>query len=301
MAGRRLPPLATLRVFEAAARHMSFRRAAEELGVTPTAVSHQIRQLEEWLGLKLFERRTRRVVATAPALTLLPVLSDGLDAFERAVEAVTSRPRRRTVTLSATTAFTARWLVPRLGAFRAAYPGLDLRLHACDDPVDFRAEGVDAAIRYGHGPYPGLVAEPLAEDRFAPVCSPGLGVSATADLERHTLIHFRWRHPDRDSPTWETWFRAAGLRPAAGEGIGFSEESHAILAAAGGHGVALLSLLLVADDLAAGALVQPFGPSLAGRRYHLVHPAAADRAAVAAVRDWLVAGLDISSLPDKRT
>src|SRR5512134_950152 len=127
---RRLPPLAGLRAFEAAARLLSFKRAAEELHVTPTAISHQVRQLEEAVGARLFERRTRQVLLTAEGQVLLPVLRDGFDSFARALEGLTRRHRRATVTLSATPAFTAKWLVPRIAAFRKARPDIDLTLLA---------------------------------------------------------------------------------------------------------------------------------------------------------------------------
>src|SRR5438552_16767731 len=149
---RRLPPLGMLRAFEAAARHLSFKRAALELAVTPTAISHQIGRLEENLGVALFERRARRVILTPAGRTLFPVLRDGLDAFADAIDGLHAHKARRSVTLSATTAFTAKWLVPRAASFRAAYPDLDLRLHASDEPVDLAAGTVDAAIRYGRGP-----------------------------------------------------------------------------------------------------------------------------------------------------
>jgi LysR family transcriptional regulator, glycine cleavage system transcriptional activator len=288
---RKLPPLASLRAFEAAARHLSFRRAAEELAVTPTAVSHQIRQLEERLGVRLFERHTRQVVATAAALELYPVLRDGFDAFARAVEAVADRRARRSLTLSATSAFAARWLIPRIGSFRRAHPGLDLRLHASDEPVRLDGRDIDAAIRYGRGPYPGLAALPLAADCFAPVCSPALRLRRRADLARWPLLHFEWRNRRADNPTWRRWLEQAGVREVSPDaGVVFSDENHAIQAALAGQGVALLSLLLVAPDLRSGALVQPFGPALEGYRYHLVHaPDAPRREELAALAAWLQA------------
>lgn len=286
---RDLPPLGMLRAFEAAARHLSFKRAAQELAVTPTAISHQIGRLEENLGVALFERRARRVVMTPAGSTLFPVLRDGLDAFADAVDGLRARKARRYVTLSATTAFTAKWLVPRAASFRAAYPDLDLRLHASDEPVDLAAGTVDAAIRYGRGTYPGLHSEQLIADRFAPICSPRLGLSEPAELKRATLIHFEWKLTDRDTPVWRRWFAAAGLQaddPAAG--LTFSDESHAIQAALAGHGVALLSLILVSGELASGALVQPFGPVLPGYRYHLVYREDhRGSGQVALVRDWI--------------
>lgn len=288
---RKLPPLASLRAFEAAARHGSFKRAADELAVTPTAVSHQIRQLEERLGVRLFERHTRQVVATVAAQELYPVLRDGFDAFARALDALAERRGGRSLTLSVTSAFAARWLVPRIASFRRAHPGLDLRVHASDEPVRLHGRDIDAAIRYGRGPYPGLVALPLVADRFAPVCSPVLGMRRRTDLHRLPLLHFEWRNRRHDNPTWRRWLELAGVRGVdADAGVLFSDESHAIQAALAGQGVALLSLLLVAPDLHSGALVQPFGPELEGYRYHLVHaPDAPRREELQALGAWLQA------------
>ena len=287
---RRLPPLASLRAFEAAARHMSFKRAAAELAVTPTAVSHQIKLLEDTLGVRLFERQPRRLVITAAGLVLYPGLKEGFAAFEKAVHAATAGRGRRTVTLSATTAFTAKRLVPMVPAFRAAHPDIDLRLHASDAPADFRGRAADIAVRYGRGPYPGMHSEVLAMDRFAPVCSPHLGIRSTEDLARATLIHFEWRQVDPETPVWRRWLDHSGTDRAVDPdgGLVFSDEGHAIQAAIAGHGVALLSLVLVAGDLASGALVQPFGPVLGGYTYHIVHPTEpSDDDAIASVRDWL--------------
>lgn len=284
---RRLPPLAALRAFEAAARHLSFRRAAAELAVTPTAISHQVRLLEATIGAVLFARRPR-LVLTAAGQAIFPVMRDSLDAMAAAIAAIDARAARGAVTISATRAFTARWLVPRLPSFGAANPGLDLRLHAADEPVDLRS-GVDAAIRYGSGTFPGLAAEELFRERFAPVASPRLRLRAPADLRRHTLIHFEWHRTDRDTPLWPRWLARAGLarlQPKAA--LTFSDESNAIQAAIAGQGVALLGLALVADELASGALVQPFGPVLPGPRCFLVYPReAGDTARIAAIRGWV--------------
>ncbi len=291
-AARRLPPLAALRAFEAAARHLSFKRAARELLVTPTAISHQVRLLEEALGVRLFERRTRQVVMTAEAQALYPVLRDGFDAFARAIDAIerlSRRPGRAAVTLSATRAFTAKWLVPRVAGFQRAHPDIDVRLLATDEVVDLAAGSADLAIRYGRGPYPGLAAEPLLADRFAPVAHPSLGLRAPADLAKKTLVHFEWSKADPENPTWPRWYRAAGL--AAGDapaGLSFTDESHAIQATLAGHGVGLLSLTLLDAELADGTLVQPFGPVMNGMTYWVAR--AADRPmteAVAALDAWL--------------
>jgi LysR family glycine cleavage system transcriptional activator len=292
----RLPPLAALRAFEAAARHLSFKRAADELHVTPTAISHHVRLLEETLGVRLFERKPRQVVLTAEAQILYPVLRDGLDSFAATIDAISRKRRRHVVTLSATMAFTAKWLVPRMGAFRAARPGIDMKLLATDDPVDLTAGAADLAIRYGRGPFPGLTAESRIVDRFAPVVSPKLGVARASDLKNATLLHFDWRRSDSANPTWPRWLTAArvrGVDPHAG--LRFSDESHAIQAAVAGHGVALLSLTLVADELAAGTLVTPFGPQMRGHSYHLVYrDARAAVTPVAAVRSWLLSELSIA-------
>jgi LysR family glycine cleavage system transcriptional activator len=283
---RRRLPLGGLRAFEAAARLTSFRLAADELGVTPTAISHRIRDLEETLGLKLFERQVRKVVLTAAGRRLLPVLRDGFDAF---AETLRGLKPDTAVTLSTPVAFAARRLLPCMTAFRATHPDVQLRLHASDDPVDLRSGAADLAIRYGHGPFPGLVAERLFDESFAPVCSPKLGLTGPADLRRETLLHAEWRHPAADTPTWTRW---GGERFDAQSGLTFTDESHAIQAAVAGLGVALASLTLVRDELASGLLVQPFGPVLPGRPYHLLRlPHASD--AVLAVYAWLLATMKV--------
>jgi LysR family transcriptional regulator, glycine cleavage system transcriptional activator len=285
---RRLPPLSALRAFEAAARHRSFKDAAKELAVTPTAISHQVRSLEDYAGTSLFERRTRQVVLTDAGEQLLPVLRDGFDSFAAAIERLT-RPRRRTaVTISATVAFTARWLVPRVTGFQALHPRVDLRIHASDEILDLDAAGVDIAIRYGEGRYPGLAVVPLFADRFAPVFHPTLAIDGPAALATAPLIAFEWRRRHPRNPTWARWFAAAGLAaPADPSLLTFSDESHAIQAAVAAQGVALASLPLVADELAAGRLVQPFGPVIESFRHHLVTASEHPSPDVVAVLDWL--------------
>jgi LysR family glycine cleavage system transcriptional activator len=209
---RRLPPLAALRAFEAAARRLSFKRAAAELAVTPTAISHQIRGLEDWIGLELFERQPRRVLLTPEGQRLYLVLRDGFDAFAGAIASLDARRSRTVVTLSATRAFMARWLMPRAPSFAAANPGMDLKFHAADEPVDFRKGTVDVAIRFGREGFPGLKAEELFRDEFAPVASPHLGLHEPADLRHQTLIHFEWFRTDRETPIWPHWLARAGMR-----------------------------------------------------------------------------------------
>ncbi len=292
---RRLPPLGSLRAFEAAARRESFKQAAAELGVTPTAISHQIRQLEAGLGVALFARQTRKVALTAEGGALYPALRRALDAMAEAVAAVRRQAGRQAATLSATVAFTAKLLVPRVASFRQLHPGWDLRLHASDEPVDLAAGEADAAIRYGLGRYPGLVALPLLTDGFAPVCSLHAGLRAREDLAGATLIHFEWgaQATRVNVPSWRAWAERAGIGWLDAEaGITFNDEASAIDATIAGQGVALLSTALVARELASGALIRPFGPELEGLRYDLVYPEGAEtRPAVAVLRSWVTSEL----------
>lgn len=288
-ATRRLPPLSALRAFEAAARHGSFKRAADELAVTPTAISHRIRVLEEHTGLQLFVRQVRQVTLTPAGIALYPVLRDGFDAIEAVLARLTQAHRRDRVTVSATHAFTAKWLVPRVARFHALHPDIDLQLHASDATVDLGAHGVDIAIRYGNGPYPGLAAEVMFADVYAPVANPILGVRAIDAPPSVPLIHFDWKKAAPGNPTWEHWHAQADLSWDTSRGqLRYSDEGHAIQAAVAGQGIALLSLALVADEIAAGYLVQPFGPAIPGYTYHLVMRAdPALGPAARAVAHWL--------------
>ncbi|MCW3151474.1 LysR substrate-binding domain-containing protein [Achromobacter spanius] len=286
---RRTLPLSALRAFEASARLGSFKAAATELAVTPTAVSHQIRALEAQTGLALFDRQVRKVALTEAGAQLFPVLRDGFDAFEATLARLTQQRTRIQVSISATNAFTVKWLVPRMSDFRSQHPGIDLQLQASDELADLRSTAVDIAIRYGRGPYPGLVTQPLFTDRFAPVANPRLGVTSPDDLARVPLIRFDWKQAHPENPTWERWFAVAQLPlPQQASQLRFSDEGHAIQAAVAGHGIALVSLALIADELEAGHLVQPFGPEIDGHTYHLAMYA--DRpssAPVQTVAAWL--------------
>lgn len=285
---RRSLPLSALRAFEAAARLGSFKAAAGELGVTPTAISHQIRGLEQQTGAPLFERQVRKVTLTEAGMQLYPVLRDSFDACQGALERLNQARHRPRVVISATNAFTVKWLVPRMARFRACLPDIDLQLMASDEVVDLRSTAVDIAIRYGRGPYPGLLVEPLFADRFAPVAHPRLGVHSCADMARWPLISFPWLRPHSDNPTWERWFAEAGVSaPGTGE-LRLSDEGHAIQAAVAGQGIALVSQALVAEELASGQLHQPFGPHIAGHTFHLaVSSERALSASARAVMAWL--------------
>lgn len=286
---RSLPPLNALRAFEAAARHLSFKRAAAELHVTPTAISHQIRQLEAHLEIPLFERGTRRIAMTRAAQHLLPVLRDGFDAFAAALESIARTRARTAVTITATTAFATKWLVPRMPRFRSARPDIDLVLLATDDLVDLASGAADLAVRYGGDEDPALDAHTLFVERFAPVANPRLRIRTPADLVGATLIHADWRVLRAENPTWPRWLAerpVRGVDPHAG--LRFSDENHAMQATLAGHGIALLSLVLAADELASGLLSHPFGPVLPGRAYRLLRRRGAAAPHVAAAHAWIL-------------
>jgi LysR family glycine cleavage system transcriptional activator len=256
-----LPSLSALRFFEAAARHLSFTRAAVELHVTQGAVSHQIRALESQLGYPLFTRLPRQVLLTEEGQLLSRSVGEALAIIEQAVMRNRRLQTRGWVTVSASPSFAMRWLVPRLDDFRTAHPELDVRIAATDRLVDPRREAVDLCIRYGEGAYPGLAVTPLITDMVFPVCSPRLvGLTALADLPRHRLLHDQMfpEHPDR--PGWQRWAVLAGVDLSGVSSARFSHASMAIEAAIAGQGVALGRSSLVDRDLAEGRLTCPFGP-----------------------------------------
>lgn len=289
MTMRRLPPLSALRAFEAAARHGSFKQAAHELAVTPTAISHRIRALEAHTGLELFVRSVRQVTLTEAGAKLFPVLKQGFDAFEQVLQQLTQPTRRQRVTITATRAFTAKWLMPRLARLHALHPDIDLQIQASDQAALLSDQSFDIALRYGRGPYPGFNTEPLFTDEYAPVINPLLQVNEVSALGSVPVIHFNWTREAPDNPTWEKWLTQTGLQDTSlDRQLRYSDEGHAIQAAVAGQGIALLSLALVAEELAAGYLVQPFGPAIAGYTYHLLTRAdKRPNASVQAVVMWL--------------
>lgn len=262
MPARRAPPLIAARSFEAAARHLSFQQAAAELHVTPTAVSHQVKRLEDFLGVQLFERYNRQVALTEAGQELAAKLHDIFARLDEALERPMQKARN-TIRISAMRSFAAKWLVPRIGDFEARHPKLKVRVDAIDRLINFASEEVDIGLRYGDGNYPGQHVELLMQVEVFPVCSPRLlarreaPLKKPSDLKRHTLIHIETAV--KGLPDWRDWLTAAkarGVEAAAGP---VYDSSHmALEAALAGHGIALAISPLVAGDLAAGRLVRPF-------------------------------------------
>jgi LysR family glycine cleavage system transcriptional activator len=282
----RLPPLGALRAFEAAARHLSFTAAAGELHVTQAAISHQVRQLEEDLGLRLFVRLNRALRLTEDGRTLLPFVRDGFSQIRAGVERLRAAGRGGVLTLTAPPSFAASWLVPRLVRFQASHPGLEVRLQTSMRLVDLAREGIDAGIRYGRGMWPGLVAERLFSDELFPVCAPGLVETARRGLAALQLLHIQ-SFPD----DWRRWLAAAGIGGVDPEkGSWLDSATLAYEAAASGLGVAMGRSRLVAAAIEAGRLAAPFGVELpADIAYFLVFPPDNARLAKLVIfRDWLL-------------
>jgi LysR family glycine cleavage system transcriptional activator len=289
----RLPPLIAVRYFEAAARHLSFTKAAQELHVTHSAISHQIKALEEWLGTPLFRRLNRSIVLTEAGQAYVRPVREALEKLGDASRALKSREQTGTLTVSVMPSFAAKFLVPRLGGFRRAHPDIDVRISASERLVDFAREDVDVGVRYGRGNWPGLRIDRLVRENLIAVCSPKLRrgpipLKTPADLLNHTLMH----DPDWPEAMWERWLAAAGVRvDRLKSPLSFNHSSLMIQAAIDGLGVALAEEALVRDDLATGRLIRPFAVDMPGEyAFYVVSPeAAAERPKVAAFRNWLMA------------
>jgi LysR family glycine cleavage system transcriptional activator len=288
---RRLPSLNWLRAFEAAARHMSFAGAAKELGVTPAAISQQVKQLEDWLGTPLFDRLPRRLVLTDAGVGYLPVVRHAFDHLAAGTEDLFGGTREGPVAVRVTSSLTYVWLVPRLGRFFEAHPDIDLRLMTGVDLDEAGQGGVDLEIRYGSGDWPGVRAERLFQEELFPVCSPALldgpaPLNRPQDLADHTMIHVIG-----EPENWQMWLSAAGVSGlSVGAGLQFDLHMMAVQAAVAGLGVALGLSPMVDDALADGRLVAPFQVRIPARDAHFViTPAAAiDRSPVQAFKTWLL-------------
>jgi LysR family transcriptional regulator, glycine cleavage system transcriptional activator len=297
---RKLLPLRALHAFEAAARLGSFGAAAAELGVTPTAISHQIRLLEETCRRELFRRRPRPLVLTRAGERLYPALRDGFDMLAVAMASLDeSDDGQAPLRVTSPNAFASKWLVPRLPQWREAHPAIPLEIIGTDAVLDLRAGAADLAIRYARKPPAALEAQEVFRDSYFPVCSPQLAerygpLERVADLLRCPLIHYDWANRDPEAPTWREWLRVArSVDPDLPEGrrtwdLSFREELHAIDAVVGGQGVAICSDVVVGHELKSGSLVRAHPLSLAGYGFYLVSTAPSPRAAaIEAFCGWL--------------
>jgi LysR family glycine cleavage system transcriptional activator len=289
----RLPSLNGLRAFEAAARHLSFTQAASELNVTQTAISHQIRRLEEELGIRLFIRKNRALALTPKARDYLPGVRAAFNDLRLATDRLLRKDDDHVLTVSTLASLAAKWLLPRLTAFQEAHPGIDVRITTSTALVDFRAGDVDAAIRYGRGNWQGLRAEWLMADDFFPVCSPALlngkrPLKCPEDLRDHVLLHTSTNGDD-----WRQWLTAAGLPSDISKqpGITFDLILMTVQAAIDGIGVAMGRTSYVQDDIAKGRLVVPFKIALpVDAGFYLVSPeGVAEPPKLGAFRQWLIA------------
>jgi LysR family transcriptional regulator, glycine cleavage system transcriptional activator len=260
---------------------MSFREAAAELGVTPTAISHQIRLLEDVCGQPLFRRRPRPLVLTGAGERLFPVVRNGLDAFVAAIASISGRAEQRPLRVTSPNAFASRWLVPRLPQWRKAHPKVALEIIGTDSVLDLRASDADVAIRYARSMPTDLIAQEIFRDSFFPMCSPKLlaksGITRAAELLQYPLIHFDWMNRDPQAPTWSRWLATArSIDPDLPNidkswDLSFREELHAIDAVVAGQGIAICSDIVVGRELRAGALIKAHQLSLPGYGFYLVH------------------------------
>jgi len=267
---RRLPPLNALKAFEVAGRHMSFSRAAEELHVTPAAISHQIKALETDLGVKLFRRLNRSLRLTEAGQACLPGLREAFETMVSAVGRVRDKEDWDVLTISAPPAFGARWLVPRIVDFRTANPQIQVRIDPAIRRMDPVRDGIDVVIEFSQGHYSGRWVKRLFGQDVFPVCSPELlngqnPLRTPADLRGHTLIHFDAPVGDPEWPNWKTWLRANNVdRIDPNRGPHFTSPNFTLEALLAGHGVSLMPELVVESELAAGTLVKPFDISYPG-------------------------------------
>jgi LysR family transcriptional regulator, glycine cleavage system transcriptional activator len=290
-----MPPLNALKAFEATARHLSFTKAAAELHVTPAALSHQIRGLEDLLGLKLFFRRARAIELTDAARLIYPGIQTGFESLRQAVERLEPSRQDRVLVVSATPGLTAKWLAPRLYRFLAKHPDIDTRISASSAYVNFAADGVDVGIRLSAGNHPELYVEKLSDEWLLPLCSPRLLEGAHPLRSPKDLVHFTLIQVDLPGvvPTWSDWFQMAGVDGIdSTRGLRLNVADHALDAASESAGVVLAYKVVASRDIGLGRLVVPFGPEipLPGRSYFFVCQKGHEkRAPVKAFRDWVFA------------
>jgi len=292
---RPMPPLNALKAFEATARHLSFTKAAAELHVTPAALSHQIRGLEDLLGLKLFFRRARAIELTDAARLIYPGIQTGFESLRAAVERLEPSRQDRVLVVSATPGLTAKWLAPRLYRFLGKHPDIDTRISASSAYVNFAADGVDVGIRLSSGNHPELYVEKLSDEWLLPLCSPRLLDGGHPLRSPKDLVHFTLIQVDLPGvvPTWSDWFQMAGIDGIdSTRGLRLNVADHALDAASEGAGVVLAYKVVASRDIGLGRLIVPFGPEIAlpGRSYFFVCQKGHEkRAPVKAFRDWAFA------------
>jgi LysR family glycine cleavage system transcriptional activator len=289
-------PLNALRAFEASARHLSFVGAAEELHVTPAAVSHQVKKLEAYLGAPLFRRLPRGLRLAEAGQAFYAELREVFLRLDKAMERVVESHARGSLTISVAPIFAVKWLLPRLQQFSALHPEIDIRMSSSVQLIDFHRDSFDAAIRFGFGTYPGLVSTRLFDEFVTPMCSPRVldndhALKCPDDLRHHVLLHDDSMAFDPKAPDWKAWLDKAGAKGVdASRGPHFSQPDHVLQAAIDGAGAALGWRYLAAADIAAGRLVAPFNLRLPlGSAFYLVHPEAyADRHKIKVFRNWLL-------------
>lgn len=294
---RKLPPLNALRAFEAAARHLSFTRAADELFVTQAAVSHQVKALEDHLGLKLFKRMNRALMLTDAGQRYFPDVRDALDQLSKATQSLHKSDTSGILTVSVMPSFASLWLVPRIPNFSHAYPDIDLRISADDRIVDFAQDDVDCAIRYGLGHWPDVYKERFLEEDVFPVCSPFYlekhpPIIQPSDLKGHVLLHDYaiWSEAEKHL-TWENWLRQANVAGVDHtKGPQFSHTHMVMQSCLAGEGVALGRSALIQSELDAGRLVRLFDFSVSAEiaYYFVCPPDTIERFKIKAFRDWLL-------------
>lgn len=283
----RLPPLSGLRAFEAAARLQSFSRAAEEIHVTHGAVSHQVKSLEAFLEVALFVREGRRVVLTSDGRLFADRVRAALRDIGEAAESIGRRQRDKQLTVSMLPSFAARWLMPRLGRFMERHPDISVNVHAALDLVDFARDGVDMAVRFGNGDWPGAEVEKFMDDERFPVASPRLNrgrlPAQPAELAKYRLL-------STDDEPWTPWFKAAGVKLPEPGGPMFNDAAMMVQAAIDGRGIAFARRSISEGDLAAGNLVRLFDIAVpAEASYYLVWPKGKPSSKVLAFREWMFA------------
>lgn len=288
---KRLPPLNALRAFDAAARHLSFTKAVEELFVTQAAVSHQIKSLEDFLGLKLFRRRNRSLLLTEEGQSYYLDIKEIFTSINEATRKLQARSAKGALTVSLPPSFAIQWLVPRLSGFNAAYPGIDVRIQAVDREEDKLADDVDVAIFYGRGNWSGLRTERLYAEFLLPVCAPSLltgenGLKVPSDLANHTLLH------DTSRRDWLAYTRQLGVPQInVQQGPIFSHSAMVVQAAVHGQGIALVNNVMAQSEIEAGRLVCPFNDVLVSKNafYLVCHDSQAELGKIAAFRQWILA------------